>query len=344
MGLGDVYEPLDYSMFPALSDWPETPSSLMGGGKWSVPQAGYPDLNALNIVRHNHWQQDALMQWSYLDSPGVPHTGWLTDGEKKYYFNSAGIRMDGLQIIGGHEYYFDPSDGRMRTGLIYIGPLTLYFNAQTGRRELPLTRLGGSTRYDTMKTIATYSRSLATTAIIVSGEEAAWPDALSASGLAGIYNAPILTTASGHLPSQTIQALITLNVSRVIIIGGPAMISDTVKNQIVSIVGPYVARIYGADRYETAEKIYSAAPTGSWLHPTGGYKSPNYSSSHTWKNGTRKKAAILVTGTSFPDGLSASALAAYAHFPIFLVRADGTLTATTQKLLGKGNFDARPCS
>jgi putative cell wall-binding protein len=274
----------------------------------------------------------------YLDLSGTPKTGRQTIGGSTYYFNSTGIMQTGLQTIGGYQYYFDPSTGRMRTGLIEIGGQSYYFNTLTGRREIPFTRLDGAGRYDTMKMIATYNRTSATTAIVVSGAANAWTDALSAAGLAGIYDAPILTTASGSLSPQAKQALVTLGVKKVFIIGGTAMVSNTVKNQITNVVGSDVTRIAGANRYETAEKIYEAVSATSWQHPAGGDAS-SYSSPPSWKNGTGKKAAILVTGTSFPDGLSASALAAYAHFPIFLVQSNGKLTAATQNILAKGNFD-----
>lgn len=203
-----------------------------------------------------------------------------------------------------------------------------------------VVRLGGATRYDTMKLIAEYGRASASTAIVVSGDTAAWPDSLAAAGLAGLYNAPILTTAANSLSSQTAATIRNLGVSRVIIVGGTAAVADNVRNQIANIVGSsYVSRIGGVDRYATAELVYTYRSSSTWVHPRGGHVHPYYSASHTWKNGSKKKAALLVTGTDYPDALAAAGLSAYTHFPIFLVPADGHITANTKRLLENGNFD-----
>lgn len=56
-----------------------------------------------------------------------------------------------------------------------------------------LTRLSGITRYDTMSRIAdTAFPDTASTVVIASGEN--YPDALAASGFAGVKDSPILMT------------------------------------------------------------------------------------------------------------------------------------------------------
>lgn len=210
----------------------------------------------------------------------------------------------------------------------------------TASTSLAVDRLSGDTRYDTARLIARYGRASSYYAVVVSGSDSAWPDALCASGLAGVRNAPVLTTASDALSSQTRATLIDLNVRYVYIVGGSSAVSSSVMASIGNISNvTTVRRVSGADRYKTAEAVYNTVASTSWVHPTGGLKHSKYATDHVWKNGSKKKMALLATGTDFPDAMVASSLSAYAHFPIFLVQADGTLTAETKTILRNGGFD-----
>ncbi len=65
-----------------------------------------------------------------------------------------------------------------------------------------LTRLSGITRYDTMSRIVdTAFPDTASTVVIASGEN--YPDALAASGFAGVKDSPILMTDPLYLSNQT---------------------------------------------------------------------------------------------------------------------------------------------
>lgn len=219
-----------------------------------------------------------------------------------------------------------------------------YYEAGQEVPAITIARQGGLTRYNTAALIAMYERSSSNYAVVVSGADTAWPDALAAAGLAGIYNAPVLTTDGTYLSSETASALSALGVKYVYVVGGFAPVSDGVLSSIRALPSvSTVTRIYGDDRFKTAEAVYNRV-SSSWLHPTGGYEHPYYSSDHTWKNGTRKKAVILATGTNWPDAMAASSLSAYAHFPILLVRADGTLTNETKVILRNGRFDQVYCA
>lgn len=201
-------------------------------------------------------------------------------------------------------------------------------------------RLGGDTRYDTMRLVAQYERTSANTAIVVSGSDTSWPDALSASGLAGLYDAPILTTNPTSLSTQTRQTLVSLGVTRVLIVGGTSAVSSSVMNSINAIsTVTSVTRISGDDRYATSEAVYRFAGSDgkSWVNPTG-YTSPNYVTTPTWKNTGGKKMVILATGMGFADALSASALSSYGHYPVLLTNGT-SLTSGTQSILSTGRFD-----
>ncbi|MCR1954112.1 cell wall-binding repeat-containing protein [Clostridioides mangenotii] len=78
-------------------------------------------------------------------------------------------------------------------------------------------------------------------------------DGLSASGLSGATNSPILLTQTNTIPDVTMQR-ISSKVNKVYIIGGTNSISQNVENKIKS-AGKTVIRIQGSDRIDTSIKV-----------------------------------------------------------------------------------------
>ena len=79
--------------------------------------------------------------------------------------------------------------------------------------------LAGETQYDTAaaEALAAYP-SGCSTAVVASGES--YVDALSATGLAGALDCPILLTGPDSLPDATAGARSRLGVTRVVVVGG----------------------------------------------------------------------------------------------------------------------------
>lgn len=148
----------------------------------------------------------------------------------------------------------------------------------------------------------------ADSAILAYGED--FPDALSAGPLAHKYNAPILLTGSYDLNNDTADELKRLQVKKVYIIGGYAVISKAVNNQLSSM-NISVERISGQDRYETALKI--AQKVGL------------------------SKGVFVAIGTDFPDALSIGPIAAANGMPLLLVPPDD-LTKTQKALINKSKI------
>ena len=154
------------------------------------------------------------------------------------------------------------------------------------------------------------------TVIIASGESQV--DAVTASGLAGNRNAPVLLTRSSRLPHNVARFIDEHNVGDVIIVGGTAAVSDAVETAILSLGSrPEVHRIGETDRYATAAAI------GSEL---GG---PN----PTWC-GSTQTAAILVNGgdAGRADAVIAGPLAFRLGLPVLLTAADELPDATADFL------------
>lgn len=159
-------------------------------------------------------------------------------------------------------------------------------------------RLGGTTRYDTCEQINDQlGVAEGTPVFLASGED--FPDALSASSIASIKGYPILLTQPNNIPEQTIRQLIKIKPSKIYVLGGTSVISDSVFNSL-KVYCSDITRIYGADRYETSLNICKSFKLSNNL------------------------TIALATGTDFKDALAGSTVAAKNNIPILLINKDIT--------------------
>lgn len=116
--------------------------------------------------------------------------------------------------------------------------------------RIPVSRYSGSTRYETAVNISRNNFTSADTAIVVYGK--APSDALASTGLAKVYNAPVLYTESTSLNSLVRNELQRLGVSKVFVIGGESSVNESVIEEIYDAGVSDVQRIAGARRADTA--------------------------------------------------------------------------------------------
>ena len=107
----------------------------------------------------------------------------------------------------------------------------------------------GSNRYETAAKIADQMGDYSS-AILVNGNSMA--DGLSASGLAGKENAPILLVKKDSIPRETMDRL--MGVEKIYIIGKEGAISSDVENEL-HMYGMYTERIGGNNRIETSLEV-----------------------------------------------------------------------------------------
>lgn len=89
-------------------------------------------------------------------------------------------------------------------------------------------------------------------------------DALAAGWWTGYWQVPMLLhNGSDSLPSPTRQALQTLGVKNVIVLGGTDRISNEIVGEIKTVTSAAVTRVSGADRYATSMKM--AEKFGGWF-------------------------------------------------------------------------------
>ncbi len=223
-------------------------------------------------------------------------------------------KQDGAQITideGNHIEGGDPLyDLYWKTGIEPTPDLSKYptekvENPGTGEDDKKdddadegILRIYGSTRYITAMKNADKLKELQggeafNTVVLTSGENA--PDALSASYLASINDAPLLLINSKN--AATVKTYIKENLStdgKIIIIGGTKAVSESWLN---GLTGYTTDRIAGNTRYETNLKVLEKI----------GYDGGNI---------------FVATGTNYADSLSGSAL----DMPILLVNGNSILT------------------
>lgn len=170
-------------------------------------------------------------------------------------------------------------------------------------------RIGGASRYETsaLSVEKNYLTSGIDRVYVATGEQFA--DALSASSAAAISGAPLLLVASTYVPTSIKTQLQRLAPQEIILLGGPAVVSDEVLG-VLETMADSVSRIYGADRYETSRLIAASFPAGTTTF------------------------AFIATASTFPDALSASSAAVVGGGPMILVKGDAeSLDADTLDLL-----------
>jgi hypothetical protein len=99
-----------------------------------------------------------------------------------------------------------------------------------------LSRLAGPNRYATSAAISEQNHAPGVP-VVYMAVGTGFPDALSIGPVAGAENAPVLLTETNTIPAPITAELARLAPERIVVVGGPGVISDTVLGQLLS---PYV--------------------------------------------------------------------------------------------------------
>lgn len=158
-------------------------------------------------------------------------------------------------------------------------------------------RASGQDRYGTAVAISRRlfpEGSTAPAVFLASGTS--YADGLTLGALASFLGGPLLLTPTNAVPPAVLDEIDRLKPSRIVIAGGPDVVSDAVL-QVLQTRAPDVQRIGGIDRYETARLIASEFP--------------------------QTESVFLATGLDYPDALVASTASSRApggFAPILLSR------------------------
>lgn len=168
-----------------------------------------------------------------------------------------------------------------------------------------VSRVGGADRYAVAGNLAAQYPAGLDTVFLASGE--VFPDALSASALAAHQGAPLLLTRGGRLSAEAAAQIERIGPDLVVVVGGPATVSDTVLGQVEAL-GPDTDRVGGSDRYAV-----SAAVASMFEAPVA--------------------RSYMASGLVFSDALTISPVAAVNGGPVHLTRPARVPAAVRDSLL-----------
>lgn len=180
-----------------------------------------------------------------------------------------------------------------------------------GCYEFASDRVWGANRYATAVDISKRHFNSSEAVVVATGR--VFADGLSASGLAGALDAPLLLTRPGDLPGVVADEIVRLGATEAYVCGGPRAINAAVATALENL-GLDVTRIGGRDRYETsamiAEEIIDLAG--------------------------EPELAFIARGDLFADALSASPVAYGNAAPVLLVKPTELPAATIDAVKATG--------
>ena len=192
--------------------------------------------------------------------------------------------------------------------VLLIAAAMLQAPAPSQAAGMSVQRFGGANRYETAAIVsANHFGPGVPSVYIATGAD--FPDALAGGPVAALGGGPILLVSQGSIPAATAAELTRLAPGRIVILGGPGVISDGVLNALAAYqTGGGVVRLGGADRYATAANVSAA------------HFAPGVG------------VAYVATGMAFPDALVGGVAAARAGSPILLTAPGSVPPATDAEL------------
>ena len=156
-------------------------------------------------------------------------------------------------------------------------------------------RVAGKNRVHTA--ISTSKRFFKKSKYVIIADSGNYPDALTATVLAHVLDAPILLNNTRYLEDDVAREIVRLGATEVIIVGGHKSISENVKSQLAKFDANKVQRIWGRDRYVTSSEL--------------AYEIERLTG--------KVNKAIIASGENFPDALATAPLGSKEIAPILLV-------------------------
>lgn len=198
-------------------------------------------------------------------------------------------------------------------GALFVLASLPLFATEALALQVNVQRVAGDTRYDTMSELISNVGGWSASDKVILASGANYPDALSASALAGVHDAPIILTDPTELSSKAAATIKQLGPSTIYVVGGPSAVSDEVLQAANNICGSNTIRLYGSTRYETSLEILRQCNSSS-------------------------DTVIVATGANYADSLSISPFAYVTKSPIVLCDPNGGLTQEDIEAIRAGGF------
>lgn len=227
----------------------------------------------------------------YTPGSGITVTGAVSNGTPR-------TRI--VVTVNGSAYSATPSgpngDWSVTTGSVGGSSAQVTVQARWGQRSSSDTlsyvvsavlsdppkveRISGEDRYDVAIGVSQRAYpgpARPATVYIVNGAD--YPDALSAGSAAAATGGLVMLVPTTAVPDRIIRELQRLSPQRVIIVGGPASVSDGVRVTVTNALpAATVSRISGEDRFEVSRRVLSETPefdTAANVYVSNGYNYPD---------------------------------------------------------------------
>lgn len=239
----------------------------------------WPSANHVVVASEGDWH-GALSAGPYAAAKNAPLL--LTNSKTLNAEVAAEIRRlkpKGITLVGGHAAV----SGQVEKALHSIAPVV---------------RHAGPTAHDTAVNLALHGGSPSNTLVVVS--DTAWPDAVSASGLAnGAHTPPVLFASHNAVSANTLNAIRTRRPKQILMIGGTKVLSERVRQQLAS-TGVNVHRLSGSNRLLTSHAVVM----------------------HSLAGGKNRVPLITASANGWADALAAGPFAARTGGRVLLVPHD----------------------
>ena len=191
-----------------------------------------------------------------------------------------------------------------------------------------VTPLYGETALDTMVAIVEKGDFAQGGIAVLATSDGYW-DALTAAGIAGLVDAPILMTPSNELAVQTSGLLSKLAPETIIVCGGTEALTESVAFEAAKAAGgAQVVRCAGQTATGTACAIYE-----SGAKRTQGEQLNAARTDVAWAD-----TALLCTSQGYWDALAAAPVSYAKHMPIFLTEDANSVSSQTIETMREGGI------
>ena len=251
--------------------------------------------------------------WYWLAANGAMATGWLNDGGAWYWLDPVSGRMaTGTAVIDGRTYFFDDS-GRMIEHKWDAGRVVKEPNGDIPGEKLFTCTLCGQTKTDPFRNAtveriagnyanqtaaAISSKAFDSSEWVVVARDDDFADAMSATGLAGALECPIVLTGHQGLSAAAAAEIERLGATRAYIIGGTGALPANLENEIAELGRMVEKRLFGEYSWDTSVVCADEIKLVAGSAYTGD--------------------SIVAMSSNFQDALSISSFAYKYKVPIFL--------------------------
>ncbi|MBQ3301051.1 MAG: cell wall-binding repeat-containing protein [Eggerthellaceae bacterium] len=235
----------------------------------------------------------------------------LAGGDEAYH------RTGVLRLVGKNSFAESTAVFRFNIFDSHSWSRQAYFNENEPHGSA--VRLKGAMALDTMASIVNKGGFKKNGTVVLATFDGYW-DALTAAGIAGMADAPVLMTEPSKLSEQTEKLLGQLKPKTIVVCGGTSALPEKVAKAAAKAAGgATVKRCSGKTATGTAVDIFQKAPEltkGSW-----------------------GKTAFVCTNDGYWDALAAAPVSFAKKLPIFLTEGKSNISQATLNAIKSGGIE-----